>query len=91
MIVQFAGILIATFSLSPVQIYQTGQHGAGPVNPVAEVIYYLVSVAVFSVLIIAMLRLYRNKGDFLFRIVEAIAVGFRTGAMFFLILATETR
>ena len=35
-----------------------------------------------------MLRLYRNKGDFLFRIVEAIAVGFGTGAMFFLILAT---
>ncbi len=90
MIVQFAGILIATFSTSPVQIYDIGQAQGqvAAINPVAQALYYIFSVAVFTILILAILRLYKNKGALLFRIIEAFAVGFGSAAMFFIILST---
>ncbi len=89
MIVQFAGLFIATFSVTPVQVYSIGNNqGVLFSNPLLEALYYVVSIAIFAVLILAILRIYKNKGAFLFRIIEAFAVGFGTAAMFFVILST---
>lgn len=89
MIVQFFGLFIAVFSLSPVQtVVVSSSTSSALSSPFVQAAYDVVSIAVFAILILAVLRLYKNKGALLFRLVESFAVGFGTIVMFFFILAT---
>ena len=90
MIVQFFGLFVATFSTTPVQTIIIGNSSSSSLfsNPLILAIYDVVAIAVFAVLILAILRVYKNKGALLFRFIEAFAVGFGTAAMFFFIFAT---
>lgn len=89
MIVQFFGLFIAVFSLNPVQttIISSGSSSYLS-NPYLLAAYDVVSIAVFAILILAILRLYKNKGAFLFKLIESFAIGFGTIVMFFFILTT---
>ena len=89
MIVQFLGLFIAVFSLTPVQTtIISGNSSSYLSNPFLLAAYDVVSIAVFAILILAILRLYKNKGTLLFRLVESFAIGFGTIVMFFFILTT---
>jgi len=89
MIVQFFGLFIAVFSLNPVQTTVISSSTSSSLNsPLLQAVYDVISIAVFTILILAILRLYKNKGALLFRLVESFAVGFGTIVMFFFILTT---
>ncbi len=89
MIVQFFGLFIAVFSLNPVQTAVISSSTSSYLsNPFLLAAYDVISIAVFAILILAILRLYKNKGALLFRLVESFAVGFGTIVMFFFILTT---
>ena len=89
MIVQFFGLFIAVFSLNPVQTTIISSNNSSYLsNPFLLAAYDVVSIAVFAILILAILRLYKNKGAFLFKLIESFAIGFGTIVMFFFILTT---